>query len=126
MIKKINISLSIWWLIIIIASIIMITMIYTSFIFSYFPNAFEAGRECNFNKRAAYEFCSNFNFLAFLNMEYVRHYQNSTFEYGVLPNCFWIYNKTENINLTVNDWMSRYNITHMNWTNLTNEKEVMK
>lgn len=102
----------------------LITIGYMIIIFNLFPNAFLNDQErldnleCSLNKQAAYSFCSSFNFMAYLNMEQIRRYSNSSFEYNSLPNCKWFYNNTEVIKLSTMEWLIRTNITHLNSTQI--------
>lgn len=67
-------------------------------------------------KSYAYDMCKGFNFMAYINAENLRHYQNSSFELTTLPNCAAYYYPKENASISYNDWMKRYNMTHLNWT----------
>jgi hypothetical protein len=68
-----------------------------------------------------YQMCRQFNFMAYLSTENLRHYQNSSFELSAMPNCE-VYNNniTGGGSLTYDVWLERNNLTHINWT--TEEK----
>ena len=68
----------------------------------------------------AYRICNSFNFLAYLHAETIRHYQNATFEYSILPNCDVYISKSYKASLTYNEFLSKNNLTHIDWENKTN------
>ena len=72
-------------------------------------------------KNQTYKICRQFNFMAYLNAENIRHYQNSSFEYTFLPDCqFYKGDYSHKGKLTYEQFLNQNNLTHINWINNTN------
>lgn len=75
----------------------------------------------NQSKQTTYQMCRSFNFMAYLNTETIRHYQNSSFEISQMPNCkIYLDNYIGKVSMTYQEWLTENNLEHINWTT-TNE-----
>lgn len=77
----------------------------------------------NQSKYTTYQMCRSFDFMAYIHTETIRHYQNSSFELSQMPNCdVYLDNYIGGASFTYDEWMTRNNLTHINWT--TNETKT--
>jgi hypothetical protein len=74
-------------------------------------------------KSELYKMCRQFNLMAYLAAENIRHYQNATFEYSVLPDCeVYKGDISHRGKLTYDEWLIQNNMTHIEWNESINDR----
>ena len=64
-----------------------------------------------------YTMCRQFDYMAYLETETLRHYQNASYELSAMPNCeVYRNNLTDGVSMKYDLWLERNNLTHINWT----------